>query len=64
MSVATRQFDVVRKWTYYLFDEFFAEGDMEAAQGLPFSFLNDRKTTKVVPMQPGFVNFCVLPLFK
>lgn len=23
MSVATRQFDVVRKWTYYLYDEFF-----------------------------------------
>jgi hypothetical protein len=64
MSVATRHFDVVRNWTYLLFDEFFAEGDMEKANDLPLGFLNDRTGVKVIGMQAGFVNFAVMPIFK
>jgi len=37
---------------------------MEEREGLPISFLNDRKTILVNKMQGGFLNFCVMPLFK
>ena len=41
-------FDIVRKWTYLLFDEFFMQGDLEVKENLAVSFLCDRKTTNVV----------------
>ena len=41
-------FDIVRKWTYLLFDEFFMQGDLELKENLAVSFLCDRKTTNVV----------------
>ena len=48
VSVPCRpQFEIVRKWTYLLFEEFFYQGDMEIKQNLDVSFLCDRKTTNV-----------------
>ena len=49
VSVPCRpNFNLVRKWTYLLFEEFFAQGDDEIKLKLPVSFLCDRKTTNVV----------------
>ena len=47
ISQGTRSFDVVHKWTYLLFEEFFAQGDLEKDMGLPISMLCDRATTNV-----------------
>ena len=47
VSPPTRQFDLTRKWTYLLFDEFFEQGDREKAEELPVSMLCDRATTSV-----------------
>lgn len=63
LSVGSRSFDVVKKWTYLLFDEFFIQGDLEKEQSLPVSFLCDRATTNVAKAQPGFLSFIVQPLF-
>jgi hypothetical protein len=63
MSVALRPFETVKKWTYLLFEEFFAQGDLEQAQDMPISFLCDRKTTVVKNTQPFFVKNIVMPLF-
>lgn len=65
VSVPCRpQFDIVRKWTYLLFEEFFEQGDAELKQDLSISFLCDRKTTNVAKSQNGFISFIVLPLFQ
>lgn len=56
-------FALVRKWTYLLFDEFFQQGDLEAKQQLPVSFLCDRSSTNVAKSQGGFISFVVEPLF-
>ena len=59
----TRPFEVCRKWTYLLFEEFFQQGDLEKSQSLPVSFLCNRETTIVPQSQPGFINGITLPLW-
>jgi len=63
VSIPGRDFDVVKEWTYLLFEEFFHQGDMERQQGLTVSMLCDRTTTHVAKSQPGFISFVSLPLF-
>ena len=63
VSNTTRPFEVVKQWTYLLFEEFFQQGDLEKDQGLPISFLCNRETTIVPKMQPGFINFITIPLW-
>ena len=47
ISNCARSFKVVHDWTYLLFEEFFAQGDIEREHGLPISMLCDRSTTSV-----------------
>ena len=63
MSPPCRDFEITRKWTYLLFEEFFHQGDLEKSESLPVSFLCDRETTSVAGSQPGFISFIVLPLY-
>lgn len=46
-----------------MLEEFFQQGDMERAQGLPVSPLMDRTTTAFAPSQINFIEFVVAPLF-
>ena len=64
LSQFTRSFELCHQWTYLLFEEFFAQGDLEKKNNLPVSFLCDRETVNVAESQPGFANFVVLPLYK
>jgi hypothetical protein len=64
LSYSTRTFNLVKQWVFLLFEEFFAQGDVEKATGLPISFLCDRDKTSISTNQPGFMNFIVIPLFK
>ena len=34
VSIPSRDFHVVKKWTYLLFEEFFVQGDLEKEKGL------------------------------
>lgn len=47
ISYQCKPFEVVKEWTYLLFEEFFDQGDLEIEQGLPLSMLCDRKNTNV-----------------
>uniref|UniRef100_A0A3P9L962 Phosphodiesterase n=1 Tax=Oryzias latipes TaxID=8090 RepID=A0A3P9L962_ORYLA len=51
------------RWTKALMEEFFRQGDREAALDLPFSPLCDRKTTLIAESQIGFIDFIVYPTF-
>ena len=64
ISQSCRSFDLVKQWTYLLFDEFFQQGDIEKEYNLPVSMLCDRSNTNVAAAQPGFIGFVVLPLFQ
>ena len=46
-----------------MLDEFFQQGDLEHAQGLPKSPLMDRSTTSLAISQINFIEFVVAPLF-
>ena len=63
LSTPTRNFETLRHWTYLLFDEFFAQGDLEKANNIPTSFLCDRDTVRVCKEQPGFCNYVVMPIW-
>jgi|APSaa5957512535_1039671.scaffolds.fasta_scaffold132458_1 cAMP-specific phosphodiesterase 4 len=63
VSQSSRPFEIVKEWTYLLFEEFFDQGDLEKQQNLPITMLCDRATTNVASSQPGFIGFVPLPLF-
>ncbi len=64
ISNPAKHFDVYSKWTELVMAEFFNQGDLEKAQGLPVSFLCDRSTTNIPRSQVGFINSIVWPLYK
>ncbi|KAF5832352.1 hypothetical protein DUNSADRAFT_11762 [Dunaliella salina] len=56
--------DVHLKWVRRLEEEFFQQGDLEKASGLPVSPLFDRKHAGISKSQEGFLNFVASPLFQ
>ena len=44
-------------------DEFFKQGDAEAAAGLPISPFMDRTKTNIAQCQVGFINILIKPFF-
>jgi cAMP-specific phosphodiesterase 4 len=63
ISYPGRDFKIVSKWVYLLFEEFFAQGDLEKDEGLPISMFCDRTTVNIPKSQPGFLNGIILPLW-
>ncbi|XP_007422836.1 calcium/calmodulin-dependent 3',5'-cyclic nucleotide phosphodiesterase 1A isoform X2 [Python bivittatus] len=63
ISHPSKLWDLHYRWTKALMEEFFRQGDKEAALGLPFSPLCDRKSTMVAQSQIGFIDFIVKPTF-
>jgi len=53
ISHPAKSFDIHQRWTYLLMEEFFRQGDMEKAMGLPYSPLCDRNTTLIAESQIG-----------
>ncbi|XP_076458789.1 putative 3',5'-cyclic phosphodiesterase pde-1 isoform X2 [Babylonia areolata] len=64
ISHPAKDWDLHTKWTSYLLEEFFRQGDREQELGLPFSPLCDRKNTLVAESQIGFIEFIVDPSFQ
>jgi len=52
------------QWTMLICEEFFRQGDLEKAAGLPVSMFCDRETTNIAKSQSGFLKNLVLPLFE
>jgi hypothetical protein len=59
----SKPFKISQKWTEYLMEEFWQQGDKEKKMGLPISFLCDRTTADVPKGQIGFFKAIIMPTF-
>ncbi|XP_068234876.1 uncharacterized protein [Palaemon carinicauda] len=58
-----RPWDISRKWSHKICDEFYRQGDYERQLNLPVTSSCDRYVTSVAKIQSGFIRFVVSPLF-
>ncbi|XP_061164406.1 dual specificity calcium/calmodulin-dependent 3',5'-cyclic nucleotide phosphodiesterase 1A-like isoform X4 [Saccostrea echinata] len=63
ISHPAKDWNLHRRWTSQLLEEFFKQGDREQELGLPISPLCDREKTLVAESQIGFIDFIVDPSF-
>ncbi|XP_061482033.1 dual specificity calcium/calmodulin-dependent 3',5'-cyclic nucleotide phosphodiesterase 1A-like [Rhineura floridana] len=63
ISHPSKPWELHQHWAKALMEEFFKQGDKEAALGLPISSLCDRKTTNIAESQIGFIDVIVKPVF-
>ncbi|KAK6629518.1 hypothetical protein RUM43_003335 [Polyplax serrata] len=64
ISNPCRPWDVSKKWSQKVCEEFFRQGDYERQLNLPVTALCDRQSTSVPKIQAGFFTFVVYPLFE
>lgn len=57
-----RPWDISKKWSLKVCEEFFRQGDFERQLNLPVTSLCDRQSTTVPKIQTGFFKFVVTPL--
>ncbi|XP_025163287.1 uncharacterized protein LOC105181918 isoform X3 [Harpegnathos saltator] len=63
ISNPCRPWDISRKWSYKVCEEFFRQGDYERRLNLPVTPLCDRHTTSIPKIQAGFFKHVVTPLY-
>lgn len=56
-----KPWDLCRRIAYLCIDEFFAQGDLERARGIPVQMLNDRDKVNKPNSQIGFIEFMICP---
>ncbi|XP_074641590.1 high affinity 3',5'-cyclic-AMP phosphodiesterase 7A-like isoform X4 [Tubulanus polymorphus] len=59
-----RHWELSKKWSYSVCDEFFRQGKFEKKLGIPVTPNCDRNNTTVAKIQSGFIQFVVGPLFQ
>jgi hypothetical protein len=65
VSNVARPFELADKWSDGVCEEFFKQGDLEAAEGMDYtSSLKDREHLDRQKSQIGFYEFICLPLFE
>lgn len=64
ISNPCRPWDISRKWSYKVCEEFFRQGDYERRLNLPVTPLCDRHSTSIPKIQAGFFKFVVTPLYE
>ncbi|KAG7313398.1 hypothetical protein JYU34_000517 [Plutella xylostella] len=62
ISNPCRPWDISRKWSLKVCEEFFRQGDYERRLNLPVTALCDRHTTSIPKIQTGFFTYVVTPL--
>lgn len=62
ISNPCRPWDISKKWSLKVCEEFYRQGDFERQLNLPVTSLCDRQTTTVPKIQTGFFKFVVSPL--
>ncbi|KAG6449167.1 hypothetical protein O3G_MSEX005893 [Manduca sexta] len=62
ISNPCRPWDISRKWSMKVCEEFFRQGDYERRLNLPVTALCDRHNTSIPKIQTGFFQFVVTPL--
>ncbi|GBG26248.1 cAMP-specific 3',5'-cyclic phosphodiesterase [Hondaea fermentalgiana] len=63
ISNPTRSWDISKRWQDLICEEFYAQGDLERANGWEVSPNMDRETTHQAEMSINFIDFIVAPLF-
>lgn len=63
ISNPCRPWEISRKWSYKVCEEFFRQGDYERRLNLPVTPLCDRYTTSIPKIQVGFFKHVVTPLY-
>lgn len=63
ISNPCRPWDISRKWSYKVCEEFFRQGDYERRLNLPVTPLCDRNITSIPKIQAGFFKHVVTPLY-
>ncbi|XP_043278403.1 uncharacterized protein [Venturia canescens] len=64
ISNPCRPWDISRKWSYKVCEEFFRQGDYERKLNLPVTPLCDRQSMSIPRIQAGFFEFVVTPLYE
>ena len=64
ISNQTKKWDVCFKWTEYLYEEFWNQGDKERELDLPLGFLMDRYKVNISSSQVSFIDTFVKPSFE
>jgi hypothetical protein len=64
ISHSSKQFEISYKWTYYIFEEFWKQGDLEKSMNLQVSFLCDRKSIDVPNSQIDFISNFIIPSYE
>merc|ERR1711920_603024 len=57
-----KPWELCKRLAYLCLDEFFAQGDLEKAAGIPVQMLNDRDKVNSPNSQVGFIEFVILPM--
>lgn len=63
ISNPCRPWDISKKWSYKVCEEFFRQGDYERRLNLPVTPLCDRNITSIPKIQAGFFKHVVTPLY-
>ncbi|CAE7411952.1 PDE1A [Symbiodinium natans] len=61
---SAKPWDIHRRWSERLVEEFHAQGDVEKGLGLPLSPLCDRHNFDLSKSQTGFLQFVCIPMFE
>lgn len=64
ISNPSKTWDMSFKWTEWLYEEFFAQGDKERELGMQISDLMDRTTINIAKSSIGFIDVIVEPAYK
>jgi len=62
VSNPVKPWSLCRRLAYLCMDEFFAQGDLEKAAGIPVQMLNDREKVNRPNAQIGFIEFFIAPM--
>merc|ERR1719197_1846389 len=57
-----KPWDLAYRLAFLCVDEFFAQGDLEKAAGIPVQMLNDRDKVNRPNSQIGFIEFVIAPM--
>ena len=64
ISNPSKSWDVCKKWSDMVIEEFFAQGDLEKSENLPVSMNCDRDTVSTPKCQIGFGTFVIQGLYE
>jgi hypothetical protein len=64
VSNPSRPIRIADKWNDLVYQEFYAEGDVDTAKGRPLNPLHDRENNVISKSSVGFIGFVVLPIFQ